>query len=72
VREIYEQLEGRHGLVECTGDAETCERADGCVTRDLWCEMYEACMGVLEDTDLAELADRARDRHDSAPIMYYI
>jgi DNA-binding IscR family transcriptional regulator len=62
LREIYHVFEGTEGFVECTTDPELCTRTDGCVTRGVWTEMYDACMEILEATTLQDLAHRAREK----------
>jgi Rrf2 family protein len=61
LREIYEVFEGAEGLVECTTSPELCERSDTCVTQDVWAELYDASMEILESITLEELAHRATD-----------
>lgn len=61
LRNVYEVFEGTEGFVECVTCPEICDKADGCVTREVWAEMYDACMRILEATTLEVLADRARD-----------
>ena len=60
LREIYHVFEGLAGFVECTTSPELCDRVDGCVTREVWTQMYHACMEILESTTLGDLARRAR------------
>lgn len=62
LREIYHVFEGVEGFVECTTRPELCDRPDGCVTREVWAQMYEACMEILESTTLEDLARRAREK----------
>ena len=62
LREIYHVFEGKEGFVECTTSPEFCEREDGCVTREVWAQMYDGCMEILESTTLEDLARRARDK----------
>jgi len=59
MREVYEAIEPSGGLVPCTF-GQPCERSTECVLADVWKEMFQAMMGVLEETTLADLADRAR------------
>ena len=62
LREIYHVFEGTEGFVECTTSPELCDRVDSCVTREVWAQMYEACMEILESTTLEDLACRAREK----------
>jgi Rrf2 family protein len=63
LREIYRVFEGSEGFVECTTSPELCVRAVDCATRDIWGEMYVACMAVLESTSLEDLVHRAKAKH---------
>ena len=62
LREIYHVFEGSEGFVECTTSPELCDQTDGCVTREIWTQMYAACMAVLESASLEDLARRAREK----------
>jgi Rrf2 family cysteine metabolism transcriptional repressor len=69
LRQIYHVFEGTAGFVECTTNPEYCNRTDGCVTQEIWAQMYDACMEILESTTLEDLARRAREkREDPAAI----
>jgi len=50
------------GFVECSASPEFCDRVDGCVTREVWAQMYEACVEILESTTLEDLVRRARGK----------
>ena len=56
--EIFEALEGEIAPVECVRDSSVCERAEDCVTRDLWCEVAGAVRSVLAGQTLADLMKR--------------
>jgi len=56
--EIFEALEGEIAPVECVRDSSVCERAEDCVTRDLWCEVASAVRSVLAGQTLADLMQR--------------
>ncbi len=62
LQEIYSVFEGTEGFVECTSTPEICDRADGCVTQEVWAEMYAASTEILESTTLGDLAHRARGK----------
>ncbi|MCD6520002.1 MAG: Rrf2 family transcriptional regulator [Anaerolineae bacterium] len=72
LRQIYDALEGSQALVECTRDPQLCEKADLCVTREIWAEMFAACMAVLERTTLADLVQRLKEKQGTLADMYYI
>ncbi len=66
LREIYHIFEGTEGFVECTTSPEYCNRTDGCATQEIWAEMYDVCMEILESTTLEDLARRVREKRDEA------
>lgn len=69
LREIYHVFEGTEGFVECTTDPEYCNRTDACATQEVWSQMYEACMEILESTTLEDLVRRSREEQgDQATI----
>ena len=70
--EITRLLEGSLAPVECIEHPDICERADSCVTRDIWGEMKAAMDGVLESVTLQDLAERQKKKGHSKKSMYYI
>ena len=64
LRQIYQVFEGTDGFVECTTDPEYCTRTDACVTQEVWTQMYDACMEILESTTLEDLARRAKENRE--------
>ena len=60
--EIYHVFEGTDALVECTSNPASCDRSEACVTQEVWGEMYDACMMVLESTTLEDLVRRTREK----------
>ena len=64
LRQIYHVFEGTEGFVECTTDPEYCKRTDGCATQEVWAQMYDACMEILESATLEDLARRAKEKRE--------
>lgn len=62
ILEIIEVLEGPLEPVFCVTDKDACERADICVTRDLWVAIYEAVRRELSNKTLKELVDISIER----------
>lgn len=58
--EVVRVLEGSLSPLACIDEPETCRRSPGCVSRDLWMDMKNAMLGVLEGTTLQDLVDRHR------------
>ena len=56
--EVVNLLEGAVSPVDCIGNPECCERADLCVTRDVWNEMKKAIDKTLNSITLQDLVER--------------
>lgn len=59
LREIFTTLEGPMTTVECLEHTEFCPRCTDCATRQIWAELQDAIMGVLDSKTLQDLVDRA-------------
>jgi Rrf2 family transcriptional regulator, cysteine metabolism repressor len=53
--QVFEALEGEIAPVECVRDSSVCQRADDCITREVWCEVSDAIRSVLAKKTLADL-----------------
>lgn len=62
--EVFIALEGSISPAECVEDGGCCARAADCVTRELWIEVQEAIVGVLESVTLKDLFERVKERRD--------
>lgn len=60
VSEVVEALEGPIMPVDCLDETSTCSRNGGCAQRAMWSDVREAVLGVLENTTIADLAERDR------------
>lgn len=60
VSEVVEALEGPIMPVDCLDEASQCSRNGGCAQRDMWDEVRSAVLGVLENTTIADLAEKER------------
>ena len=70
--EVVRALEGSLAPVECVNDPTLCHRSDGCVSRDVWREMLEAMMQVLDSMTLQDLVERQQEGRQAEMEMYYI
>ncbi len=55
---VFTTLEGPLVVGECLEHAEYCPRCTDCVTRQVWSDMHNAIMGVLESMTLQDLVDK--------------
>lgn len=60
VSEVIEALEGSIMPVACLDEGSTCSRNGGCAQRDMWADVRDAILGVLDKTTIADLAERDR------------
>ncbi len=58
VSEVIEALEGSIIPVDCLDEASACSRNGGCAQVDMWREVQNAILGVLDNTTIADLAER--------------
>lgn len=58
VGEILRPLEGSLAPVSCVDGVECCNRAERCVTVEVWREIQQAVSGVVDHITLADLVDR--------------
>jgi Rrf2 family cysteine metabolism transcriptional repressor len=70
--EITLLLEGSVAPVECVDHPEVCDRAEFCVTREVWGRRKSAMDGVLGSTTLKDLVERQKTAGRPEESMYYI
>jgi Rrf2 family protein len=62
LKEILQVLEGPLCLVDCVDNPSLCERADSCISRDIWGEASKNMQQTLEDTTLAAMVERQKEK----------
>ena len=60
VSDCFKCLEGPMVTVECVDDKNFCERTTDCVARQLWSEVQQAMIAVLESLTLKDLVERTK------------
>ncbi|MDY6933804.1 MAG: Rrf2 family transcriptional regulator [Spirochaetota bacterium] len=70
--EVIRALEGNHCISECVITPEICSRSSICITRDIWSEVSEKMMDVMESITLQNMLQRHKEKLKSQPIMYNI
>jgi Rrf2 family protein len=55
---VFTTLEGPLVIEECLEHAEYCSKCTDCVTRQVWSEMHNAIMAVLDSMTLQDLVDK--------------
>lgn len=64
VSEVITVLEGSILPIDCLDEASQCSKSGGCAQRDMWAQVREAVLRVLDSTTIADLA--AKDRQAAA------
>lgn len=62
ISEVIRALEGSIAPVECVSNPAQCQRSALCASRDVWSELMEAIVQVLDSTTLQDLVDRQRQK----------
>ena len=63
VGEILRQLEGNLAPVSCVSGGDCCQRADKCVTLEVWQKIQAAVDGVVDHITLQDLVDRYHEKN---------
>jgi Rrf2 family protein len=62
LKEILRILEGTLCLVDCVDNPALCERSLSCISRDIWGEASKNMQQTLEDTTLAAMVERQKEK----------
>jgi Rrf2 family protein len=60
VTEVIEALEGSLVLTDCLDESSACARNGGCAQSEMWRDVRDAILGILDNTTIADLAERDR------------
>lgn len=56
--EILETMEGRVSIVDCVVCPKKCAQSDGCIARDVWCELNEKIRKEFAAVSLQDILNR--------------
>jgi len=62
LKAILQILEGSLCLVDCVDNPALCERSPSCISRDIWGEASKNMQQTLEDTTLATMVERQKEK----------
>lgn len=62
IKAILQILEGPLCLVDCVDNPALCERSLSCICRDIWGEASKNMQQTLEDTTLAAMVERQKEK----------
>lgn len=66
LHDIVHSLVGSWSLVDCLDDDDLCDRAQECVTYEIWNDIQKAMYKILDSTTLADMIDRHRKKKAKA------
>ncbi len=72
MRQIVSALEGPLCLVHCVEDLTACDRAQVCVTRDIWIRLSRNLLRELESITLEDMVDSALEKERMLSPKYSI
>jgi Rrf2 family protein len=70
--EIIQTVEGTLAIVDCIVTPGICSRISQCVTREIWEEINEKIISVLNNTTLKDMVKRQQQKIEEKEIMYNI
>ena len=70
--EIVKAVEGHPAITECATSPSVCDKSDSCVCRDIWTQLSEKVMQMLESITLQDMVKKQIEKHKSKSLMYYI
>jgi len=62
VSDCFNCLEGPIITTECVGNEDACQYTGDCIARELWSEVQDAIMSVLQPLTLQNLVDRSKGK----------
>lgn len=70
--EVVQAVEGNLSVVECVSSPEVCSRVEVCVTRDIWSQLSEKMMEILESITLQDMVSRQKQKQQLQALIYSI
>jgi Rrf2 family protein len=70
--EVVQAVEGNLSVVECVSSPEVCSRVEVCVTRDIWSQLSEKMMEILESITLQDMVNRQKQKQELHALIYSI
>ena len=70
--EVVQAVEGNLSVVECVSSPGVCSRVEICVTRDIWSQLSEKMMEILESITLQDMVSRQKQKQELQALIYSI
>ena len=72
LKEILLTVEGPISFVSCVGDSSACTRSEMCGTRDIWRELSEKFLQMLESVTLEDIVEKQKNKLGSSAAYNYV
>jgi Rrf2 family cysteine metabolism transcriptional repressor len=72
LNDVVEILDGHVQLIECLKNPKECQKADLCVTREIWKEASNAIHKIFSSVTFEQMVNRKREKEGKTPPMYQI
>ena len=69
--EVVQAVEGPIIPVSCVEDSHLCNRTNLCVTRDIWAQLQNAMLDVLDSFTIADMVELQKNKESSPEDSYY-
>ena len=71
LKEILLAVEGPITFVTCVDDSAACKRSGECAAKDIWCELSEKFLQILESVTLEDMVEK-KSKYGSAAAYNYV
>lgn len=72
LKDIILAVEGPISFVTCVDDSSACKRSGTCVAKDIWSELSEKFLQILESVTLEDIIEKHNSKSGSAAYNYAI
>ncbi|MDD4878979.1 MAG: Rrf2 family transcriptional regulator [Candidatus Omnitrophica bacterium] len=72
LKEILLAVEGPISFVSCVGGSSACARSETCATKDIWSEISEKFLQILESFTLEDIVEKQKSKSGSSAAYNYV
>ena len=72
LKEILLAVEGPITFVTCVDDSAVCKRSEMCATRDIWSELSEKFLKILESGTLEDIVEKQKCKSGTSAAYSYV
>ena len=72
LKDILLAVEGPISFVSCVGDSSACKRSEICGTKDIWSELSEKFLKILESVTLEDIVEKQKCKSGTSAAYSYV